>query len=156
MQSPTLQMRNTSQTQWHRPICGADDFRRLGLGLSEARVSVIRRAAKKMTADLAGQVDTPQHGKAERELALVLTSVYRLLDPRHATNLPNECSCSDPSQLRSVQPSGGMARKSMTPPTRPRNRWKQNATTIGCWPSSLTCGPISPFINRRQEPVIYG
>ncbi len=103
MQSPTLQRASRRKRNGIGQL-RADDFRRLGLGLSEARVSVIRRAAKKMTADLAGQTDTPQHGKAERELALVLASVYRLLDPRRRDQLAERVQLlrSEPTPVRTT------------------------------------------------------
>lgn len=81
----------------------ADDFQRLGLGLSEARVSVIRQAARQMTADLASQVVQVQRGKSEEELASVLASVYRLLDPRRRDHIAERIQLlrAEPTPVRS-------------------------------------------------------
>lgn len=60
----------------------ATDFRRLGLDLSEARVAVIRRAARQAASSLSAASDRDNPSQAEAELARLATSVYRLLDPR--------------------------------------------------------------------------
>lgn len=65
----------------------ANDFRRLGLDVTEARVAVIRRAALQAASSLVAQEDQASSPKTEAELARLVSSVYRLLDPRRREQL---------------------------------------------------------------------
>ncbi len=69
------------------PRVRVDDFVRLGIGVREARVGVIRRAAGDATAAVA--LDEPtdtRHGFDDR-IASIAASTYRLLDPRGRNEL---------------------------------------------------------------------
>lgn len=101
MQTPTLTRPKPTRgaSQAPRP----DDFRRLGLGPTEARVTVIRKAAGKLAAPLASQNDPMRAEQAETELALVLAATYRLLDPRRRNQLIERVQLlrAEPTPLRS-------------------------------------------------------
>jgi hypothetical protein len=99
--SPQTRANRRKRTKFDR--LPADDFQRLGLGLSEARVSVIRQAARQMTADLASQVVQTRRGKSEEELASMLASVYRLLDPRRRDHIAERIQLlrAEPTPVRS-------------------------------------------------------
>jgi hypothetical protein len=58
------------------------DYDRLGVRRSEARPRVIRHAAHQMAGPLAQQHLRAPDGPTEDALAQVVTSAYRLLDPR--------------------------------------------------------------------------
>lgn len=86
-----------------------EDFRRLGVRLHESRSLVIRRAAARSSQSLAeSQLSTPS-AQNELQLSRIVTSTYRLLDPRKRPDflqraqigrvLQSTASPRDPSQL---------------------------------------------------------
>lgn len=101
MQTPTLTRPKTSRRAITR--LRPDDFSRLGLGPTEARVAVIRRAARQLTKPLVFESDPAKSERAEIELAIVLTSAYRLLDPRRREQLVERVQLlrAEPTPLRS-------------------------------------------------------
>jgi hypothetical protein len=101
MQTPTLlepkPLRRAQQRL--RP----DDFQRLGLVPTEARVAVIRRAAGRTAASLGQLTGSTPTERKEAELALIVASVYRLLDPRRRDQFRERIQLLrvDPMPLRS-------------------------------------------------------
>src|SRR6056297_599539 len=63
-------------------LLAARDYDRLGVRRSEARPRVIRHAAHQLAGPLAQQHLRAPDGPTEDALAQVVTSAYRLLDPR--------------------------------------------------------------------------
>jgi hypothetical protein len=101
MQTPTLTRPKPTRGASRRPR--PDDFRRLGLGPTEARVTVIRRAARQAASPWSAESDPAQIDQAESELALVLAATYRLLDPRRRDQLIERVQLlrAEPTPLRS-------------------------------------------------------
>lgn len=101
MQTPTLTRPKPPRRAIKR--LRPDDFSRLGLGPTEARVTVIRRAARQLAGPLVLERDPAKAEQAEAELALLVTSVYRLLDPRRRDQLVERVQLLrvDPTPLRS-------------------------------------------------------
>ncbi|TWT53023.1 hypothetical protein Pla22_06510 [Rubripirellula amarantea] len=63
-----------------------EDFRRLGVRTNEFRLSVIRSAAARSAHTLAEQQLASPSEQVERQLSRVVTSAYRLMDPRQRSN----------------------------------------------------------------------
>ena len=63
-----------------------EEFRRLGVRLNECRLPVLRQAAARVSKSLADlQLVSPTSDR-QRELSMVVTSAYRVLDPRKRTD----------------------------------------------------------------------
>ncbi|GAA4456336.1 hypothetical protein [Novipirellula rosea] len=60
-----------------------EEFRRLGVRLNECRLPVIRQAIARVGKSLADQQLVAPSPQRERELSLLVTSAYRVLDPRN-------------------------------------------------------------------------
>lgn len=69
------------------PRVRPDDFVRLGIGVREARVGVIRRAAGDATAAVALDEPTEARADFDTRIARIAASTYRLLDPRRRNEL---------------------------------------------------------------------
>lgn len=64
------------------PLISPDDFRRLGVHLDETRIAVIRLAATRSSQPLAAQHLRTADTRVELQLCQIVTSAYRLMDPR--------------------------------------------------------------------------
>ncbi len=67
----------------HQPALIAEDFKRLGVRDGESNVAVIRRATARQTRRLAKRQQNDPQAAIEQERLLVVTTAYRLMDPRN-------------------------------------------------------------------------
>ncbi|WP_145102439.1 hypothetical protein [Rosistilla carotiformis] len=96
------------------PRVRVDDFVRLGIGVREARVGVIRRAAIDATAAVALDEPSGQRDDFDDRIARIAASTYRLLDPRGRNELMQRI------QLLQLE----------SPPAQVKPWWKPRHTTV--------------------------